>query len=56
MGTPAWHNLGLSEIYQQLGTSPEGLTDAEVTGRLDRHGRNETIRCKPILYGWESFP
>jgi Ca2+-transporting ATPase len=48
MGTPAWHNLGLSEIYQQLGTSPEGLTDAEVTGRLAQGGRNEILRRKPV--------
>jgi Ca2+-transporting ATPase len=48
MGTSSWHNLGLQEIYHQLGTRPEGLTDAEVTDRLAEHGHNEIIRRKPV--------
>ncbi len=47
MGSPAWHNLGLPEIYQQLDTRPEGLTDAEVAMRLKQHGRNEILHSKP---------
>ena len=48
MATPAWHNLGIPEIYQQLKAHPEGLTAAEVTDRLAQHGRNEIIRRKPV--------
>jgi Ca2+-transporting ATPase len=54
MGTHAWHNLGLQEIYQQLGTRPEGLTDTEVTERLLQHGRNQIIRRKPVS-PWNLF-
>jgi P-type Ca2+ transporter type 2C len=48
MATSAWHNLGIPEIYQQLGAHPEGLTASEVADRLSHHGRNEIIRRKPI--------
>lgn len=48
METPVWHNLGLPDTYQQLESRPEGLTDAEVSERLVRHGRNEIIRRKPV--------
>jgi hypothetical protein len=48
MATPAWHNLGILEIYQQLGSHPEGLTDTEVTDRLAQSGRNEITRRKPV--------
>ncbi len=54
METPAWHNLGLPEIYQQLGTRPEGLTDSEATVRLQQHGRNEILRRKPTS-PWKLF-
>jgi Ca2+-transporting ATPase len=48
MTTPAWHNLGIPDTYQQLGTRPEGLTDAEVSEHLAQSGRNEIIRRKPV--------
>jgi Ca2+-transporting ATPase len=48
METQAWHHLELTDVYRQLDTCPEGLTDAEVSGRLSRHGRNEIIRRKPV--------
>jgi Ca2+-transporting ATPase len=48
MTTPAWHNLGIPETYQQLETHPEGLTDAEVSEHLAQSGRNEITRRKPI--------
>jgi P-type Ca2+ transporter type 2C len=48
MGTSIWHNIGLHEIFDQLGTRPEGLTDAEVADRLAEHGRNEIIRRKSV--------
>ena len=54
METPVWHNLGLQEIYQQLESRPEGLTDAEVSERLVRYGRNEIIRRKPVS-PWRLF-
>ncbi len=47
MTKPAWHNLGIPEIYQQLGTRPEGLTDTEVSEHLAHTGRNEITRRKP---------
>jgi Ca2+-transporting ATPase len=48
MTTPAWHNLGIPDTYQQLGTRPEGLTDAEVSEHLAQSGRNEITRRKPV--------
>ncbi|MGZ6347053.1 MAG: cation-translocating P-type ATPase, partial [Anaerolineales bacterium] len=54
METVAWHNLGLPEIYQQLRTRPDGLSDAEVTERLVQHGRNEILRRKPAS-PWKLF-
>ncbi len=48
METQIWHHLGLTEVYRQLDTRPEGLTDAEVTDRLARLGRNEILRRKPV--------
>jgi Ca2+-transporting ATPase len=48
MAAPAWHNIGIPEIYRQFGTRPEGLTASEATGRLAQHGRNEITRRKPV--------
>jgi len=48
MTTPAWYNLAIPEIYQQLETRPEGLTDAEVFARLAQYGRNEITHGKSI--------
>ena len=41
-----WHALKLTEVYETLHTSEEGLGDAEATERLKKHGRNE-LRSKP---------
>ena len=41
-----WHAQTLSEVYQALRTSPEGLRDAEAAERLAQNGRNE-LRQKP---------
>ena len=41
-----WHALKLTEVYETLHTSEEGLSDAEATERLKKHGRNE-LRSKP---------
>ena len=48
MTTTAWHNLDIQEIYQQLSTRPEGLTNTKVADLLAQHGRNEIIRRKAI--------
>lgn len=41
-----WHTLKLTEVYDILHTSEEGLGDAEAAERLEKHGRNE-LRSKP---------
>ena len=41
-----WHTLKLTEVYQTLHTSGEGLSDAEAAERLKKNGRNE-LRSKP---------
>lgn len=41
-----WHALKLTEVYQTLHTSEEGLDDAEAAERLRKNGRNE-LRSKP---------
>ena len=41
-----WHALKLTEVYETLHTSEEGLSDAEATERLKKHGRN-ALRSKP---------
>jgi len=48
MAAPAWHHLEISEVYQQLGSHPQGLTDQEAAERRTRSGRNEIIRRKPL--------
>jgi Ca2+-transporting ATPase len=54
METEAWHHLELPEIYQQLGTRPEGLTDSEATVRLQQHGRNEILH-RTLASPWKLF-
>ena len=41
-----WHALKLTEVYETLHTSEEGLGDAEAAERLKKHGRN-ALRSKP---------
>ena len=41
-----WHALKLTEIYETLHTSEEGLGDAEAAERLEKYGRN-ALRSKP---------
>jgi Ca2+-transporting ATPase len=48
MTTPAWHALDIPDTYQQFGTRPEGLTEAEVSQHLAQSGRNEITRHKPV--------
>ncbi len=41
-----WHAQKLEEVYKNLHTSQEGLSDAEAADRLRKNGRNE-LRAKP---------
>lgn len=41
-----WHTMKLTEVYQTLHTSEDGLSDAEAAERLRKNGRNE-LRSKP---------
>lgn len=45
-----WHTQPLTEVYQTLRTSEEGLSDAEAAERLRKHGSNElrSNRQKPF--------
>jgi P-type Ca2+ transporter type 2C len=36
-----WHTVDREQVYEQLGTSPQGLTPEEAAQRLEQHGRNE---------------
>ncbi len=46
---PAWHALPVTEVGRQLGIDPvAGLSAAEATGRLERHGANTLIEAPPV--------
>ncbi|MFN7000410.1 MAG: HAD-IC family P-type ATPase, partial [Elioraea tepidiphila] len=48
---PHWHALPAEEVCAQLGTSTQGLDDAEVRARLAQHGPNrlpEPARAGPL--------
>ena len=34
-----WHALKLTEVYETLHTSEEGLSDAEAAERLEKYGQ-----------------
>ena len=36
----SWHDIEISEAFDRLGSSPEGLSEAEATARLEA-----MIRC-----------
>ncbi len=36
-----WHCISINEAYEKFGTSPEGLSDQVVTGRIGKYGLNE---------------
>lgn len=50
MTTTAWHSLTLPEVFDQLSSRPEGLSDSEAAYRL-LGGRNEIARKKAISPG-----
>ncbi len=41
-----WHIKSIEETVENLKTSLNGLSAAEVTGRLEKHGRNELVEGK----------
>ena len=55
-------SLPVPEVQKRLGSSPEGLSQAEATGRLARYGPNEIAEKKdnPLLklltYFWGPIP
>ncbi len=44
----AWHEQGIEEALKNLGARMEGLTEIEAQERLERYGKNEIIRGKPL--------
>jgi P-type Ca2+ transporter type 2C len=48
----SWHTIDARKTLEQLNVAPEtGLTDADVTKRLEEYGRNELVE-KPIKSPW----
>jgi Ca2+-transporting ATPase len=43
-----WHSLSAEAVLKELDTQADGLTTAEAVARLERTGRNEIARRKPI--------
>ena len=43
-------SLPMSELQAKLGTSPDGLSQAEAQQRLTRYGYNEIAEKKSILF------
>lgn len=41
MNKGTWSDLTPDEVYEELSTSPEGLSDEEAEARLDKYGKNE---------------
>ncbi|MFA6221126.1 MAG: cation-transporting P-type ATPase [Desulfomonilaceae bacterium] len=44
----AWHERGIEETLKNLGARMEGMTESEAQERLERYGKNEIIRGKPL--------
>jgi Ca2+-transporting ATPase len=44
----SWHSLSAEEVLRELDTRVTGLTSAEAAERLERVGRNEIARRKPV--------
>ncbi|MBS6162495.1 MAG: hypothetical protein KH847_01345, partial [Clostridiales bacterium] len=47
-----WYAQQLTEVYNILQTSEDGLSDAEALERLRKNGRNE-LRAKPPKTVWQ---
>ncbi len=37
----SWHDIEITEVFERLGSSPDGLSEAEAKRRLQEYGRNE---------------
>jgi Ca2+-transporting ATPase len=46
--TPAWHTLPSEQVYERLGTSPQGLSSEESARRLSEFGPNELQAARRI--------
>ncbi|OBS30934.1 carbonate dehydratase [Tepidimonas fonticaldi] len=46
--TPAWHALEGDAVLQQLHTTARGLSAADATARLERHGENRLADTPPV--------
>lgn len=49
-----YHSLPIENVLQELGTGPDGLSDATASERLTRHGPNELDAAKPVR-PWQVF-
>lgn len=50
-----WHGLDVAQVAAELGVAPEhGLSAAEVSDRLSRHGPNRLAEKKKET-GWQAF-
>ena len=38
---PRWHNLQIDDLFNQLGSSANGLNSDEVARRIDEYGYNK---------------
>ena len=47
-----WHAQTIADVYAQLHTSADGLSDVEASGRLQEHGYNE-LRAKASKTVWQ---
>lgn len=43
-----WHNLEIQEVFEELNTSPRGLTEEEAKKRLSTYGPNQIEEEEPI--------
>ena len=43
-----WHSLSAEAVLRELNAQANGLTTTEAVARLDRYGRNEIARRKPV--------
>ncbi len=58
MNKSTWSDLTPAEVYEELSTSPEGLSDEEAEARLEKHGKNELEeddRVSPLKLLLEQF-
>jgi hypothetical protein len=50
-----WHEQRIEEALKNLGARMEGLTEIEAQERLERYGKNEIIRGKPLIKFCDMF-